>query len=469
MPADPTRLKQHTVIALTLIVMSAVSPRALPDSELTLFVPRLDKTTETLPFFTAAGTRVSLLRPESWRELSHPILRFDPTSIESMKAGGVDPTGSLTVSQKDKLEISCVTLADVKAFETACDARLKSLGKVSRTVEPSGVAVVTTKDELNRTLRAYAIKGKISCAATNHGQDLDAQSLGALSKLTAAAKTPTEPGYRVATDLPGVASIIRPRGSQVGAVSVSAKGLTSTLDAAVGGPASALVFKPGVSPFALSGVPSSRLLALRFQLEKDKLAQSIDQFTRRAPGGRFVQEPLQALAPLMTGHFLVVVDRVEVTASLSTEEARFRALKMAVLVETTNGEAAKTALDAVLEKGTMRKNTLRLGTRGTLAYLYNDDAALKLALAMVTGAAPAKLQHALEFQLDPALVAKGLSQVPLIDAIQNNAMAGLLAASSELGPLLLVSDSMTGWVDSSGASGSHRAQLIWPLKADRFR
>ncbi len=445
-----------------LITLAATPPRALPDAELVLFSPRLERVADTLPFFNAAGTRVALLRPQSWREFTHPIVQFDPTSESSMKTAGIDPTGGLTVSRLGDLEVACVGLSDVKAYEAACETTLKSQGVVTRkTID--GVAVVSTKDQLNRVLLAYAIKGKLSCAATNHGVTLE-KVLPQLAKLVASTKPPQGAGYKAATEMPGVFSVIRPNGSPAGAASLSTKGLTSTLDAQVGGLVSALATKGGTSPFAASAPQGLGVIKLR--LTRAGVGEAIDVFLRRIPGGNALQAPVQAVAPLMTGNVLVFIHRVEVTNGLGTAEARFRALKMAVLVETTNGDAAKTALESVVEKQALRKFGVQLGVSGATAYLSNDENALNAALAAVpeTGS---KQGHALELRVDPAMLARGLSQVSLVDAISNPALAGLLGAGAELGPLLLASETVTGWVDPM-AGGAHKAQLTWPLKAQKF-
>ena len=247
---------------------------------------------------------------------------------------------------------------------------------------------------------------------------------------------------------------------------ISSKGLSTTFDAQINGAASTLVTRPGASPFALAA--PAGLAVLRLRLNKAGLDDALQGFLRRMPGGAQLQAPVQALAPLMTGNVLIFIHRVEVAkGGLGTSEARFRALKLAILVETTDGGAARASLESLLEKQeASRKVGAQLGVSGPLAYVYNDESALNAALAAVPSTA-SKQTHALELVLDPALLARGLSQVSLLDAIQNPALAGLLGAGTELGPLLVASASLTGWADPL-AGGAHRAQLTWSLKADRF-
>ncbi len=452
------------MLALILILAGA-APRALPGAEVVSYLPRLDRTADSVPFFEVAGARVSLLRPSAWREFTHPILEFDVTRAESFNAAGIDGTGSLTVSRRGEFEVSCVTLSDVKAFETACAPRMKSTGDLTRKTE-AGVTIVSAKDQLNRVLLAYALKGKVSCAATNHGLSLQ-EVLPELAKLTASTKPPTGAGYKAASDLPGAISIIRPDGPQSGAVSLTTKNLTATLNAQINGLVSALAPKVGQSPFATAAPLGMAVLRLRLT-KGAALEESLAAALKQVPGGRLLQPAVHVLAPLMTGNVLVFVHRAEVTGSLGTDDARFRALKHAILIETTDAAATTQALAELAARDPSgRRPVSQFGSLGSVAYLFNDDLALKTALTSLEGAAAAGRQaHSLEIRLEPGVMAKALAQVPLLDAIQNQALAGLLAVGSELGPLLLVSEPMTGWVDPPSApTGAHRAQVVWPLKA----
>ena len=85
------------------------------------------------------------------------------------------------------------------------------------------------------------------------------------------------------------------------------------------------------------------------------------------------------------------------------------------------------------------------------------------ALASASG----KQTHGIEFVVDPKLVAKGLQQVPLLEAVQAPELAGLVAAGTELGPLLLASDRVSGYLDSA-AGGVHTGRLVWQLDASKF-
>jgi hypothetical protein len=321
---------------------------------------------------------------------------------------------------------------------------------------------VSSKDQLGRVLLAYALKGRVSCAATNHGTTLE-QVLPELAKLVSTSKVPTEPGFHSANELPGFVSLIRPSGTQPGAVGISTQGLVATLDAQVAGASSDLVLKPGLSPFAQAS--PSGMAVVRLRLKMTDGAQSLGAFFKRVPGAAALMPPVEAVAPFMTGNVLVFIHRVEVVGSLHTDEARFRALKMAVLLETSDAAAAKKALDAL--PSNTGKTPLQFTMKGAIVSLSNDEAALKVAVLSLPSA-PTKQLHALELVVDPAAMAHGLAQVPLLDAIQNPALAGLLAVGTELGPLLVASEPVTGWADPASAVGLHRAQLTWPLQGARF-
>ncbi len=354
-----------------------------------------------------------------------------------------------------------MTLSDVKAFEAASEVKLKSVGTVTRKND-GGAAVVSSKDQLGRVMLAYALKGRVACAATNHGFTLE-KVLPELAKLVTQAPKP--PAQALMGEVqPGVLTTVVPQSRAPFAASLSTKGLTATVDAAAAGLMSGLVSKVGNSPFA-EATPSG-LAVVRLRFNKSQLPQVIEEMARRWPLGRQLAEPANAIASLLTGNVLLFVHRIEVTNGLGTDELRFRAVKLVLLAETVDGGAAQTKLSALNQKQLSLRKTWLVGTSGNVAYLYNDESALNAALAAVP-LVSTKQQHALEALFDPALVAKGLGQVPLLDAVQNPALAGLLAAGTELGPLLVASESVTGWVDPS-ANGHHRAQFTWSLRADKF-
>lgn len=446
---------------MTLALLAALAlaaPRAPADAELSVYVPRLEAIDQVLPFFDTAGARSAVLRPASWREEAHPLLKVDVTSRESLTRAGIDPAGSLTVTRKGVFSIACVALADVKKHQAACDERLKRLGELS-TQTAGGVTTRSAKDQLGRVQAAYALKGNEACAISGFGNTVD-KELPGLAKLLGATAAGL-PGFKLAAELPGAAAFVWPDGRQPGAIALSTGGLTLTLDGKAKGLPLLQLAGAGASPYAQLAPPG--LLTLRLRVAKASVPALLEQVTRQLPNGGALGPAAAALAPLLTGNTALYVQVVKVTSGLRSAEQRFFALRLVLLAETSDPAQAKAALDAVdAAKLATRLGGLEVGVQGSTVWLSNDPAAREVALEALPAKAAAQA-HAGEVTVDPALLAKGLSQVPLSEAVQNAELAGLLGVSAELGPLLVGSEKITGWLDGAGAQ-AHRAQLTWVLK-----
>jgi hypothetical protein len=159
-----------------------------------------------------------------------------------------------------------------------------------------------------------------------------------------------------------------------------------------------------------------------------------------------------------------------VTGSLRTDAGRFFAVRTAVFAET---HAPEEALKAIMLLGTLKgskpleagdgisvllkEGEVRMGVRGSHVFFSNDPGVLEATYkALPTTGGP--MTHGAELNVDPKLLAQGLSQVPLMDAIQSTELAGVLAAGAELGPLLLATERISGWADPQ------KAQVSWKLK-----
>ena len=103
----------------------------------------------------------------------------------------------------------------------------------------------------------------------------------------------------------------------------------------------------------------------------------------------------------------------------------------------------------------MKGGTVFVRLKGQQLVVGNDDAVVQGLLAAMPEKG-AKLPRAAEFTVDPKQVARGLSQVSLLDIMSDQQLAGLFALSAELGPLLSNSERITGWLDSAsgGATAS---------------
>ncbi len=441
-----------------LLALLVTAPRAPADAEVAMYVPRLDAVGTVMPFFTRAGARSAILRPSSWREEAHPLLKVDVTSAQSLAAAGLDATKSLTVARRGPFSISCYAVADAKVHAAQSDERLARLGEVkAQTV--GGVAVKSAVDPLGRALAAYAVKGAEACALTGYGQTVE-KELPGLAKLLGA-NAAALPGFKTAAELPGAAYLVKPDGPARGAVGLLGDGLTLKLEAKARGLPLGTLAGPGPSPFA--GLAPGGLLTLRLRVEKAQLPLVIDELARRVPGGAALSGPARQLAPALTGNLALVVHQVKVQGTLRTAEARFFAVKLALLAETTDPAAAQAAVDGLGGALQLERGKLEAGVQGHVVWLANDAAAKDAALAAVPEK-PGKQAHAGEVVVDPALLARALGQVPLLEAVQSPELAGLVAASAELGPLLLASEKVHGWLDPAGPL-TQRAQLTWVLKA----
>ncbi len=448
------------VTSLVLISLLA-APRAPAEAEVVAYLPRLDAAEQLLPFFTAAGTRSALLRPESWRDDAHPLINVDVTNREALALVGIDATGSLTRSRVGDATVSCVKVSDLEAYRKACDAKLARLGEVFEKVE-AGVSIYATRDSLGRVLAAYALAGKESCAIDGRGRTVEPQFASLARTVT---KPTVGPAFTLAARLPGVLQIVAPTGTTTGALSFSANALALTIDAKLKGARFAQLAGAGPSPLGAFIAPG--MAVVRGRIAKAQVPALVDQVVRQLPGAAVLTPLSVEVAPFITGNAALLLSHVRVTSGLRTREARVFALRSALLVEVSDPVAVAALLEKLDRKAlAFREGTLWVSLEGAVLVLSNDaevKAKAVAALAKATG----KQAHGVEFEVDPKLVAKGLQQVPLLEAVQSPELAGLVAAGTELGPLLLASERISGWLDSTGAA-QHAGRLGWQLDAAKF-
>lgn len=442
------------------LVLSA--PRAPAGAELVTYVPKLDAVDQVMPFFTAAGTRSVILRPGAWKGEAHPLLSVDVTSRDSLSGAGIDPAGALTLSKVGDRVVSCVSLSDAALYSKLCDEKLARLG-TPFTQQEGGATVKASRDPLNRVLAAYVVQGKESCAISGNGLTVEKQ-LGALAKTLT--KPATGAGFTLASQLRGVGTFVVPGGAQSGAVAVAGKGLALTLDGRSKGLPVAQLAGPGTSPYA--AFAPDGMLVVRARFAKSQMPMVLDEVARRIPGGGALGSAAKLLAPMLTGNVALFVSHVKVTSGLRSNEARFFALRLAMLAEAEDAAAAKALVEGVDPASlAARGGKLELGASGATIFLSNDPSVKDAALGALASAA-GKQAHAAEATMDPKLLARGLAQVPLLEAVQAPELAGLVAAATELGPLLLASEKVNGWLDLGTAPGQHRGQLTWTLDAAKF-
>ena len=462
-----------SALLLSLLLLAAparpaATPRAPADADFAFFVPDFAAVADLNPFLDAAGEHSGLFRRESFRNEVHPLLRVDFTRKESLLEAGIDPAGSGTLSYKGELTFSCVTLSDPKKYETACGERLKGLGAPWRK-DLDGGSVVGAKDPLDRVLAGYVIRGKESCAISGEGMSVD-KPLLELSKLLG--KQPASPMWKNAAGLPGQATVVIPHL----AIALRGSGLTLTSEFKSTMPAAKLT---GAGPSPYAGTSYDGMLWARLRVDPAQLGPELAQLSvmlqRLCPtcDPAALGEAATALAPTLTGNTLLYISHVKVQGTLRSLTARFFAHRGAVLAEASDPKAARAVFENLAKmrgaKATdegcaiaLREGELRLGVHDSHVYASTDAAALQ-GLFRALPATGGKQAHGAEFAVDPERVAKALGQVPVVDVLAVPELAALLAASAEVGPLLLASEKMTGYADSD-ANAAVRGQVVWTLR-----
>lgn len=452
--------------ALTCIALLSGAPRGLADAELITWAPKASEVATVLPFFTRAGAGSVMLSPSSWRESAHALLAFDVTRPESMSALGIAVNEGLTLTVRGPVSVSCHALSDVRAFEAAVKDRLARYGTFSRT-EAAGVVTLSSRDGLNRIQGAALIKGRESCSVFAAGQSVETLLPEALKALTG--KPLAGPPVTAAKEQPAVQSFLlperaRPGGPAWATVGVSTRADTLTLDARGRGvPVSALA-GAGASPYGRLQAPG--VLTARVRFPKEALPGLLAQVFPGLPVGQGLAPAARELAPLLTGNAALVFSRVKVTSGLRTPIARFFAARVVLLAETSDPAAARALIDAIDAKRlAFREGTLLAGVTGSTVWLATEAEVKDRVLALLeSSAGPQK--HGAEVDIDPAALAKALSAVPLVEVLQSPELSGVLVAATELGPLLLMTERIRGWLDSTGP-GLHRGQLQWSLTPER--
>lgn len=452
-------------ILLAASLAATPSPRAIPSAQAAIHFPRLDRLGGVLAFMDHAGDYAVTLRPANWRGEFLPLLQVDPTRAESLTSAGIDPAGPATVSVVGEAEVTCVTLHDPKAFEARARQSLEGRGQPWKG-KAQGLALTGIQSG-KEVVAGYVVRGTDACVVEGVNAD------GLLQQAAAQLVRPA-PGaaWKNAAGLPGVAYIVTSRGT----VGVDGDADRLRLEGR-----SARLPLPPVrtgSPSPYAAMRPSGLLFLRALLEPSAIPQALGaleyEVSQACPScdRSKMAELSRALAPTLTGHVLMRVDRVQPGTTLRTPSGRYFAVKHAFLAEVTRPEEAQAALAQVASWSNARKTgdgyaiplpegEIALGLHGNQLYLGNDAEAMKAALDGL-GGAPGKLPHGAEYVIDPRQVARALARIPLLEAISSRELAPLLALSTELGPLFGASESLTGWADSAGP-GAHRFSLDWKM------
>lgn len=447
---------------VAMMIMAGPAPKAPAGAQVVGSAPAIDKLGTLVPFFQKAGTRSVLVRPENWKTDAHALLEVDFTSVEALRAAGIDASGPLTRAQVGDATMSCVRILNVDAYRKGCDARLIRMGDVFEKVE-GGVSVYGSRDPIGRVMAAYTVLGKDSCALNGHGRSVEAL-FPMLAKATA--KPASGAGWTMVSKAPGVLQLVLPSGTTTGVVGINAREFDLTLDARTKNAPFAQFAGAGPSPLGV--FKASGMAVIRGRVSKAQLPSLVEQVVRVMPNGAGLLPAAKALAPYLTGNTALLLSHVRVSQGLRTREARFFALKGAALAEVSDPAAVQPVISAI-DQGLLKfpQGALSVSLEGNMLVIANDQDVRARAVAALANSSGKQL-HGVEFDVDPKAVAKGLQQVPLLEAVQSPELAGFVAASSELGPLLLASTSVSGWLDSA-ADSQHVAKLVWTLDEAKFQ
>ncbi|MFP2960800.1 hypothetical protein ACLEPN_24035 [Myxococcus sp. 1LA] len=453
------------VLAATLA--AAPAPRSAASAKTLIHVPKVDALTGLAAFLERAGQHAALLRPAAWRTELHPFLIIDPTRPQSVAELGLDPAGPATVSMREDGRVSCMQVADAKVFQAkAAEAITAAGGAEPKPTTRAGVTTVLVERDMGGSV-GYALKGKEVCAfgATEGG---GAALLKESVRLVG--KAPAKDARM--GKLPGVAYVVSGNtvvGLAGTANALQVEGLTSKLQL----PA----FQArGTSPYAAA--KTEGLLYSRASVAPTGVTQTVDTMrsTLQVVCPTCPKEQMVSMAKAvtkhLTGNLMVNMDHVQVRGSLRSMATRFFAVRQAVAAEVTDLAAVKAALAPlgkfpdvqVLEDGwklPLKGGNVFVRLKGKQLVLGNEESVTQATMAALTETG-SKTEHAVDFSVDPKRVARGLSQISLSDILSDELLAGLFAASSELGPLLARSERITGWVDPA-PGGSQRVSLTWTL------
>ncbi|WP_233602487.1 hypothetical protein, partial [Corallococcus sp. CA047B] len=451
-------------LALAATLAAAPAPRVAASTVTVLHVPRFDQLQGLTAFMTRAGASSQMLNPASWRGELHPFLPLDPTQPESLTALGIDATGPLSVSIRQDGRLACTRVADAKLFQEASANVLARNGDVKAgTVK--GVTTLRAPTGLGG-FAGYVIKGQEACAFASTDTD-DSLRKEATKLVTKAPAADARMGA-----VPGVLYVATQQG--VVGLDGTANGLK------VEGTATKLPLPPfqagGTSPYG--AMAPAGLLFSRAQVAPTGVAQAagsvrdaVRMVCPTCPAEQ-VQGMTDALAKQLTGHVLFAVDSVQVKGSLRKPEVRFFAAKQALAAEVVDAAAVKAALAPLGQFPGAKALTdgYSLEAKGGSLYLrlkgkhlvFGNDSAVTQTVMTSLPEKGAPLTRAVDFTLDPKKLARGLSQVSLMDVMGDETLAAFFGASTELGPLLARSERITGWLDSA-ANGSHRFSVNWTL------
>ncbi len=448
------------MLALVAAAALASTPRALPNADSGLHIPKLDGTSGLVAFMNRAGERSVMVRPSTWFGDSHPVFRADFSQPDTLEDIAVDAAGFATLSTRKHGRMTCHGVTDPKKFDARVEERLGVVGEVWKG-KVGGLAVVGATRFGEKTLSAaVARRGKVACAV---GSRKDARAL--LDELVAATGAVTPKGPWAQTKgLRGEAFLVM--GNAV--VGLTGKADALTVDGRAFGLSAPKLRTGSQSPFA--AFAPEGLAVMRASVQPGEVGRSVRSLVGPLSGlckgcPREGVAKLEAgLSAQLTGQLALLVHSAQVRGRMKTDADRFFAARHVWLAEVKDADAVRKALAPVGQFGGAQPleagagwviplepgRELRVVQSGKTVLLANDEAALKAALAGL-GGGRGKHARGLTVQVDPQRAHRTLSGISLFDVVGASELAGLLAVSTELGPVLEITRGVEGWADSEGA------------------
>lgn len=456
------------MLSILLMISLSTVPRVHPSAEVAVYVPSLRQLEQVTPFLRQAGMYAVALRTEGFRDTMHPVLNVDLTRLDEVEAAGIDPARGVTVSFPPNARVSCVALRHPKRYQAAVEGRLKTVGQLWRGREAGARLLAATLD--GKWLQGSVLRPNEACTVRFSRPSGEAL----LREVARMLARPASARAFERTKTPNAVAFVKgPFGNW------AIEGAPGALTASTGEvrPSIVALNGPGKSPYAL-WAPDG-LLRVRARLKKEPLLKQLPLVLRElgavCPGlsEKAVGELGQSVSRHLTGNVALWVSRVQVETALRTPSGRFFAAKLLFLAELSSPPEASSALSALAQfpqaravadnryEVTCEKGTLWVGIFGPHLFVANEGKTLEEGLASLP-ARPDTQKHSLEFAGHLPLWARGLSQIPLFEALGQPELAGLFAVGTELGPLMSKSETLSGHLQAL-PSGRQAASVRWQL------
>ncbi len=455
------------LLSVPAVAQNASPPRALPDAESGLHLPRVDQMTGVLAFMERAGERSVMLRPSSWFGDAHPLFQVDFSQPQTLAEVGIAADAPATISTRKDGRMTCHGVSDPKRFDERARARLEVLGKPWEGKVQGLTAQGSAREDGSLSVGVVR-RGNIACAVSSRA---DARPLLALA--AAATGKPTARGaWTLLRGLPGELYFVS------GDVAAGATGDRNGLrieGRTRGGMGVPTLVSGALTPYATFSPEG--LGVVKATVRPDELGSAVRGLLR--PLGRacascppeVLSSLERSLPSLLTGRVAVSLHSAQVRGRLRTDADRYFAARHVWLAEVKDATAVNKVL-ASLERvpGSSHADdtwtvpmeggrAVQVGVRAGHLFLANDAAALVSAMAALP-VKPAKMERGLEVSIDPARAHKTISQVSLMDVLGQKELAGLLAVSTELGPVLQVSSALNGWAVTEKGGGQRFGAVL---------